>query len=60
MYDVEGLQVLFVFVRENVINLPQPSKRGVIAAVGECVEISDDVIAPDDRVQKVYQIEQCL
>lgn len=60
MYDVESLEVLFVFVGENVINLPQPGERWVIAAVGECVEISDDVITPDDRVQKVYQIEQCL
>ena len=60
MDDVESFKVLLVFVLEHVVDFPHPRHRRVVIALGQRVEVQDDVIASDQRIQQRYQIKQRL
>lgn len=60
VYDVEGLQVLLVFVRQYAVDVLEPVQRRVVVGTGEGMEIGNHVITLNDRIQQVYQIKQGL
>lgn len=47
-------------VWQDTVDLTQPMQRRIVAGGCECMEVCDDIVALDNRIQQFYQIQQCL
>lgn len=60
VYHIARLEVLLVLVRQYIVDLLEPLEGWVVGRRSQRVEVGDDVVALDQRVQQVDEVEQGL